>query len=111
MGDWTFGAGLTQITEIYDGFERVSSLAGSNSQARGVLISWSNAEWFIGAGGILHDPFKSFTGGCPYIDGEASGKARLWAAPSSRMDRVMKSSERVGLLSLARLGPGCGTWL
>lgn len=39
-------AGLKQLIKIYDGFDRVKALAGSNRYAKEILISWSKAEWF-----------------------------------------------------------------
>lgn len=37
---------LKKLTKIYDGFDTVANLAGSNDHAREVLGSWARAEWF-----------------------------------------------------------------
>lgn len=37
---------LKGLTKIYDGFERLAALAGTNAHAREVIASWARAEWF-----------------------------------------------------------------
>jgi aconitate hydratase 2/2-methylisocitrate dehydratase len=43
---------LSRITLVYDGFDEVVLLAGTNAQAEKVIDAWANAEWFIAKPGI-----------------------------------------------------------
>jgi aconitate hydratase 2/2-methylisocitrate dehydratase len=43
---------LSRITLVYDGFDEVAALAGTNAHAGKVLEAWANAEWFITKPGI-----------------------------------------------------------
>ncbi len=43
---------LSRITLVYDGFDQVAALAGSNTLAGKVLEAWANAEWFVAKPGI-----------------------------------------------------------
>jgi aconitate hydratase 2/2-methylisocitrate dehydratase len=43
---------LSRITLVYDGFNEIASLAGTNTQAGKVIEAWANAEWFIVKPGI-----------------------------------------------------------
>jgi aconitate hydratase 2/2-methylisocitrate dehydratase len=43
---------LSRITLVYDGFDEVVALAGTNAHAAKVLEAWANAEWFLAKPGI-----------------------------------------------------------
>ncbi len=40
---------LKGLTKIYDGFDRLTAMAGNNAFAREVIESWARAEWFTSA--------------------------------------------------------------
>ncbi|HSR37083.1 MAG TPA: bifunctional aconitate hydratase 2/2-methylisocitrate dehydratase, partial [Desulfurivibrionaceae bacterium] len=43
---------LSGMTLVYDGFDQVVALSGSNAAAKKVLTSWANAEWFTKRPGV-----------------------------------------------------------
>ncbi len=43
---------LSGLTLVYDGFDQVAALAASNAQAKQVMQSWADAEWFTKRPGV-----------------------------------------------------------
>jgi aconitate hydratase 2/2-methylisocitrate dehydratase len=43
---------LSGLTLVYDGFDQVAALSGTNAAARKVLQSWADAEWFTKRPGV-----------------------------------------------------------
>ncbi len=43
---------LSGMTLVYDGFDQVVALSGSNAAAKKVLQSWADAEWFTKRPGV-----------------------------------------------------------
>jgi aconitate hydratase 2 / 2-methylisocitrate dehydratase len=43
---------LSGITLVYDAFDQVVAMAGSNAAAKKVVTSWANAEWFTSRPGV-----------------------------------------------------------
>ncbi len=98
-------AALSRITMVYDAFDEIASLAGTNSHARRVLESWAEAEWFKQRAGIP----ETITVKVFKVDGEIntddfSPAGDAWSRPDIPLHAMVMGKSRFpkGIETIAR---------